>query len=48
MQAFELGSTVMNKKLHLHGIITSDDVNTKRRFHDLILHALEEDENAQL
>ena len=46
--AFELGSTVMRKKLHLHGIITSDDVNAKRRFHDLMLHALEEDENARL
>jgi phosphoglycerate dehydrogenase-like enzyme/ribulose-5-phosphate 4-epimerase/fuculose-1-phosphate aldolase/SAM-dependent methyltransferase len=46
--AFELGSTVMRKKLHLHGIITSDDVIAKRKFHDLMLHALEEDENARL
>jgi phosphoglycerate dehydrogenase-like enzyme/ribulose-5-phosphate 4-epimerase/fuculose-1-phosphate aldolase/SAM-dependent methyltransferase len=47
-QAFELGSTVMRKKLHLHGIITSDDVTAKRKFHDLMLHALEKDENARL
>eukprot|EP00934_Nitzschia_sp_Nitz4_P000027 Nitzschia sp. Nitz4//scaffold190_size42200//21271//27280//NITZ4_007392-RA/size42200-processed-gene-0.51-mRNA-1//-1//CDS//3329540144//27//frame0 len=46
--AFELGSTIMRKKLHLHGIITSDDVNAKRKFHDLMLHALESDENARL
>ena len=31
-QAFELGAKVMRKKLHLHGIITSDDVNAKRMF----------------
>jgi phosphoglycerate dehydrogenase-like enzyme/ribulose-5-phosphate 4-epimerase/fuculose-1-phosphate aldolase/SAM-dependent methyltransferase len=47
-QAFELGANVMRKNLHLHGIVTSDDVNAKRRFHDLMLHALEEDENARL
>jgi SAM-dependent methyltransferase len=46
--AFELGSQVMQKKLHLHGIVTSDDVTAKRKFHDLMLHALEEDENARL
>ncbi len=46
--AFELGCIVMRKKLHLHGIITSDDVNAKRKFHDLMLHALEKDENARL
>lgn len=47
-QAFELGCSVMTKKLHLHGIITSDEVTAKRRFHDLMLHALEQDENARL
>lgn len=46
--AFELGRQVMRKKLHLHGIVTSDDVTAKRKFHDLMLHALEEDENARL
>jgi phosphoglycerate dehydrogenase-like enzyme/ribulose-5-phosphate 4-epimerase/fuculose-1-phosphate aldolase/SAM-dependent methyltransferase len=46
--AFELGRHVMQKKLHLHGIITSDDVTAKRKFHDLMLHALEKDENARL
>ncbi|KAG7362956.1 glyoxylate reductase [Nitzschia inconspicua] len=46
--AFELGCQVMQKKLHLHGIITSDDVTAKRKFHDLMLHALEKDENARL
>lgn len=47
-QAFEMGCLVMKKKLHLHGIITSDDVNAKRKFHDLMLHAMEQDENARL
>lgn len=47
-QAFELGCEVMRKKLHLHGIITSDDVTAKRMFHDLMLHALEKDETARL
>ena len=46
--AFELGSIVMRKKLHLHGIIGSDDIIAKRKFHDLMLHALKEDENARL
>ena len=47
--AFELGCKVMQKKLHLHGIVNSDDVTAKRRFHDLMLHALEKDEtNARL
>jgi phosphoglycerate dehydrogenase-like enzyme/SAM-dependent methyltransferase len=46
--AFELGCQVMQKKLHLHGIVTSDDVTAKRKFHDLMLHALEKDENARL
>ncbi|KAL3923727.1 MAG: hypothetical protein SGILL_001489 [Bacillariaceae sp.] len=46
--AFEVGVQVMQKKLHLHGIITSDDVTAKRKFHDLMLHALEKDENARL
>jgi phosphoglycerate dehydrogenase-like enzyme/ribulose-5-phosphate 4-epimerase/fuculose-1-phosphate aldolase/SAM-dependent methyltransferase len=46
--AFELGCHVMQKKLHLHGIVTSDDVTAKRMFHDLMLHALEKDENARL
>lgn len=46
--AFELGVQVMQKKLHLHGIITSDDVTAKRKFHDLMLHALEKDDNARL
>lgn len=46
--AFELGVQVMRKKLHLHGIITSDDVTAKRMFHDLMLHALEKDGNARL
>mmetsp|Transcript_16902 Transcript_16902/g.38755 ORF Transcript_16902/g.38755 Transcript_16902/m.38755 type:complete len:1215 (+) Transcript_16902:92-3736(+) len=46
--AFELGCQVMRKKLHLDGIVRSDDVTAKRKFHDLMLHALEKDENARL
>jgi hypothetical protein len=46
--AFELGCQVMQKTLHVHGIITSDDVTAKRKFHDLMLHAIEKDENARL
>ena len=34
--AFELGCKVMQTKLHLHGIVKSDDVVAKRRFHDLM------------
>ena len=46
--AFELGCRVMQKKLHLHGIVHSGDVTAKRKFHDLMLHALEKDENDRL
>jgi phosphoglycerate dehydrogenase-like enzyme/ribulose-5-phosphate 4-epimerase/fuculose-1-phosphate aldolase/SAM-dependent methyltransferase len=46
--AFELGCKVMQKRLHLHGVVNSHDVDAKRRFHDLMLHALEKDENARL
>eukprot|EP00529_Nitzschia_sp_RCC80_P008120 CAMPEP_0113470372 /NCGR_PEP_ID=MMETSP0014_2-20120614/16407_1 /TAXON_ID=2857 /ORGANISM="Nitzschia sp." /LENGTH=1236 /DNA_ID=CAMNT_0000362931 /DNA_START=299 /DNA_END=4009 /DNA_ORIENTATION=+ /assembly_acc=CAM_ASM_000159 len=46
--AFEFGVHVMQKKLHLHGIITSEDVTAKRRFHDLLCNALEKDDNARL
>jgi len=35
--AFELGSKVMQKKLHLHGIVKSENMLAKRRFHDLTL-----------
>ncbi|VEU42981.1 unnamed protein product [Pseudo-nitzschia multistriata] len=46
--AFGMGCRVMEKKLHLHGIVHSEDVTAKRKFHDLMLHALEKDENARL
>lgn len=47
--AFELGCKVMQKKLHLHGIVNSDDVVAKRRFHDLMEQQnAEKDETAGL
>ena len=46
-EAFEMGSKVMRKKLHLHGIVTNDDVIAKQMFYELMLEALTEDTGGQ-
>ena len=41
--AFELGSKVMRKKLHLQGIVTDEKVQDKRMFYELMIEALDKD-----